>query len=82
MFFLFFVSKKGFSAYIKNTFSLPSLFMHDLRVNYFLSLNKPGTTSYGLSSLFLTYQLSCGMRYLMLSVPMSLLVLKENPGHR
>ena len=29
---------------------------------------------------FLTYQLSCGMRYLNLSVPMSLLVLKENPG--
>ena len=29
---------------------------------------------------FLTYQLSCGMRYLILSVPMSLLILKENPG--
>ena len=30
---------------------------------------------------FLTYQLSSGMRYLILSVPMSLLlVLKENPG--
>ena len=29
---------------------------------------------------FLTYQLSCGMRYLILSEPMSLLVLKENPG--
>ena len=29
---------------------------------------------------FLTYQLSCGMRYLILSVPVSLLVLKENPG--
>ena len=29
---------------------------------------------------FLTYQLSCGMRYLILSVPMSLLVVKENPG--
>ena len=30
---------------------------------------------------FLTYQLSCGMRYLILSVPLSLLlVLKENPG--
>ena len=29
---------------------------------------------------FLTYQLSCGMRCLILSVPMSLLVLKENPG--
>ena len=29
---------------------------------------------------FLTYELSCGMRYLILSVNMSLLVLKENPG--
>ena len=29
---------------------------------------------------FLEYRLSCGMRYLILSVPMSLLVLKENPG--
>ena len=54
--------------------------MHDLRGNDILFLNKPGTTSYGLSPLFLTYQLSCGMRYLILSVPMSLLVLKENPG--
>ena len=26
--------------------------MHDLGVNYILFLNKPGTTSYGLSSLF------------------------------
>ena len=26
--------------------------MHDLRGNYILSLNKPGTTSYGLTSLF------------------------------
>ena len=31
-------------------------------------------------SFFLTYQPSCGMRYLILSVPMGLLVLKENPG--
>ena len=28
------------------------LLMHDLRRNYILLLNKPGTTSYGLSSLF------------------------------
>ena len=55
--------------------------MHDIRGNYIVFLNKPGTTSYGLSSLFfVTYQLSCGMRYLILSVPMSLLILKENPG--
>ena len=26
--------------------------MHDVRGNYILSLNKPGTASYGLSSLF------------------------------
>ena len=38
--------------------------MRDLRGNYILFLNKPGRTSCGLSSLFfLTYQLSCGMRY-------------------
>ena len=30
--------------------------------------------------LFLTYQLSCGMHYLIVSLPMNLLVLKENPG--
>ena len=53
--------------------------MHDLRVNYILSLDKPKTTSYGLSS-FLTYQPSCEMRYLILSVPLSLLVLNENRG--
>ena len=29
---------------------------------------------------FLTYQPSCRMRYLILSVPLSLLVLKENQG--
>ena len=60
--------------------NVESGFLHDLRGNYILSLNKPRTTSYGLSSFFLTYQLSCGMRYLILSVPMSLLVVKENPG--
>ena len=32
------------------------------------------------SVLFLTYQLSCGMRYLILSVPLSLLALKETRG--
>ena len=37
---------------MKNTFSLPSLLMHDLRGNYILFFNKPGTTSYGLSFLF------------------------------
>ena len=37
---------------MKNMFSLPSSLMHDLRGNYILSLNKPGTISDGLSSLF------------------------------
>ena len=37
---------------MKNTFSLPSPSSHDLRGNHILFLNKPGTTSYGLSSLF------------------------------
>ena len=31
-------------------------------------------------ALFLTYQPSCGMRYLIVSVPLSLVVLKETPG--
>ena len=53
--------------------------MHDLGGNYILSFNKPKTTNYGLSS-FLTYQLSCEMRYLILSVPLSLLGLKEDRG--
>ena len=34
--------------------------MHDLRGNYILFLNKPGTTSFGLSSLF--YYVSAKMR--------------------
>ena len=34
--------------------------MHDLRGNYILFLNKPGTTSYGLSSLF--YYVSAKLR--------------------
>ena len=53
--------------------------MHDLRGNYILSLNKPKPTVMVLV-LFLTYQLSCEMRYLILSLPLSLLVLKENRG--
>ena len=39
--------------YEKYVFSpVPFLCMHDLRGNYIQSLNKPGTTIYGLSSLF------------------------------
>ena len=37
---------------MKNTFLSRPLLMHGLRGNYILFLNKPGTTSYGLSSLF------------------------------
>ena len=55
--------------------------MHDLRGNYILFLKKLGTTSYGLSSLFSYVSAKLRIaRYLILSVPMSLLVLKENPG--
>ena len=50
--------------------------MHDLRRNYILSINKPKTTSYSLSS-FVTYQLSCEIRYPVLSVPLRLLVLNQ-----
>ena len=55
--------------------------MHDLRGIKFcpsINLEQPVMV---LVLFFLTYQLSCGMRYLILSVHMSLsLVLKENPG--
>ena len=54
--------------------------MHDLGGNYILYLSKPGTTSYGLSSLFSYVSAKLRNCYLNLSVPMSLLVLKENPG--
>ena len=50
--FVFFFWRKGFSAYMKNTFSLPSPSYAWSSRKYILSLNKPGTTSYGLSSLF------------------------------
>ena len=36
--------------------------MHGLRGNYILSLNKPGTTSYGLSSLFFFSYVSAKLR--------------------
>ena len=50
---------------MRKTFTLRPLFRHDLRENYVLSLNKPTTTR---------------MRDLILSVPLSLLVSKGNPG--
>ena len=49
--------------------------MHDLRGNYILFLKKLGTTSYGLNSLFSYVSAKLRIaRYLILSVPMSLLV--------
>ena len=56
--------------------------MHGLRGNYILFFEKLGTTSYGLSSLF-SY-VSAKLRNALpdFIVPMSLLVLKENPGPR
>ena len=75
-FFLFlFFRKKGFFPYIKNTFNSRPLLMHDLRGNYILFLKKSGTTKYGLSSLFSYVSAKLRIaRYLILSVPMSLLV--------
>ena len=50
-----------FPAYMKNMFSLRSSF-YDLRGNNILSLCKPRTTSFGLSSFHIS-QLNNGMRY-------------------
>ena len=54
--------------------------MHDLGGNYILFLSKPGTTSYGLSSLF-SY-VSAKLRNALPEFirTYELLVLKENPG--
>ena len=54
--------------------------MHDLGGNYILSLNKLRTTSYGLSSFSYVAAKLRNAAYLILSVPLSLMVLKENPG--
>ena len=49
----FFLKKlRVFLLICKLRFLSRPLLMHDLRGNYILSLNKPGTTSYGLSSFF------------------------------
>ena len=53
--------------------------MHDLGLNYILSLNKLRTTNYGLSSFSYVAAKLRNAAYLILSVPLSLLVLKENP---
>ena len=42
--------EKACPAYMKNTFFSPVLFLCMFFVEITLSLNKPGTTSYGLSS--------------------------------
>ena len=59
--------------------NVESGFVHDLEIAFCLSINLEQLFMV-LVLFFLTYQLSCGMRYLILSVNMSLLVLKENPG--
>ena len=59
-FWLFFFDKKVFLLIWKIRFLSRPLLMHDLRGNYILFLNKPGTISYGLSSLF--YYVSAKLR--------------------
>ena len=82
VFFCLFFLRKGFSClYEKYVFSpLPFLCMIFAEITFCSSINLEQPVMV-LVLFFLTYQLSCGMRYLILSVPMSLLVLKkENPG--
>ena len=57
---------------------IKNLLIHDLRGNYILSLIKPKKKLVMVLVLFRTYRLRCEMRYLILSVPLSLLALKEN----
>ena len=80
-FFFFFFLKKGFCClYEKYIFSpVPFLCMIFAEITICSSINLEQPVMV-LVLFFQTYQLSCGMRYLILSVPMSLLVLKENPG--
>ena len=80
LFFLFFIvifKKKVFCLYEKYVFSsvlfLCKVFAEMISCDS-LNLEQP----FMVLVLFLTYELSCGMRYLILSVPLSLLVLKEN----
>ena len=81
-FFLPFFLRNGFSClYEKYVFSpVPFLCMIFAEITFCSSINLEQPVMVSVL-FFLTYQLSCGMRYLILSVPMSLLVLKEeNPG--
>ena len=77
----FFFFKKGFFClYEKYVFPpVPFVCMIFAEITFCSSINLEQPVMV-LVLFFLTYQLSCGMRYLILSVPMSLLVLKENPG--
>ena len=79
--FCFFLGGKGFfCVYEKYVFSpVPFLCMTFAEITFCSSINLEQPVMV-LVLFFLTYRLSCGMRYLILSVPMSLLVLKENPG--
>ena len=79
---IFFLKKKNwfFCLYEKYVFSpVPFLCMMFTEITFCCSINLEQPVMV-LVLFFLTYQLSCGMRYLILSVPMSLLVLKENQG--
>ena len=80
-FFFFFFWKKGFFClHEKYVFSpVPFLCMIFAEITFCPSMNLEQPVMV-LFLFFLTYPLSCGMRYLILSVPMSLLILKENPG--
>ena len=75
-----FFLKRVFCLYENYVFSpVPFLCMIFAEITFCPSINLEQPVMI-LLLFFLTNQLSCGMRYLILSVPMSLLVLKENPG--
>ena len=77
---LFFLTIGFFCSYEKYVFSpVPFLCMIFAEITFCSSINLEQPVMV-LVLFFLTYQLGCGMRYLILSVPMSLLVLNENPG--
>ena len=79
--FFFFEKKKGFFCLYEKYvfFPVPFLCMIFAKITFCSSINLEQPVMV-LVLFFLTYQLSFGMRYLISSVPMSLLVLKENPG--
>ena len=75
LFFLLFFLKKGFFCLCEKYVSSPVLFLCMVfpEITFCSSKNLEQPVMV-LVLFFLTYQLSCGMRYLILSVPMSLLV--------